>query len=86
MPEFKVTISVMQESHRTTYWVVLTHADRPSDIMPWDDRESRTTPFMSEILEHVCIEAYSWARFLQCDVDNSQVKDLPDYPSSILIL
>jgi hypothetical protein len=86
MPEFNIVISTMKESHRVTYWVVITRNDRDKDCMPWDDRDTRRTPFMSEELEHACIEAYSWARFLQCEVDNSAVKDLPNYPTEILEL
>jgi hypothetical protein len=86
MPEFNITINIMRESRRETFWVVINRTDRPTNCMPWDHKESRMTPFMSETLEHACIEAFTWARFLQCEVDISQVKDRPEYPTEILIL
>ena len=65
-PPFRVKVSVMEDSHQTTYWVCLDRGDRPADAKPWDD--GRITPFRSKIREHAEIEAAKWAEFLGVEV------------------
>lgn len=61
---FKVSIDVMTESHRTTYWVRLTNLlARPANPVPFEETGT-ISPFMSENLEEAQHEAAVWAQFL----------------------
>lgn len=63
-PPFRVSISKMEESHRTTHWVMLINTKiRPKDADIFDTT-GLITPYYSENLEHAQHEASVWAKFL----------------------
>jgi hypothetical protein len=66
-PPFRVFLSVMKESHQTTYWVTLDRADRPLDAKPWDTG-GRISPFYSANKFDAEQEAKVWAQFLGVEV------------------
>lgn len=63
---FSVSVSKMEESHRTTWWVVLRNLSIPHDYFGTTRSEAPgyITPFMSENEEHARHEAKVWAAFL----------------------
>jgi len=68
---FKVEISKMNESHRVTWWVILTNTDvRPADAN-FMDSTGQQTPFYSEEKWQAEQEAQEWADFLGVKIEGA---------------
>lgn len=74
-PRYRVRIEHMKESHRETWWVVITDRDRPVGAKPWDG--GRLEVYMSEKLPHVQATAEEWAEFFGTQVEADPVEVPP---------
>lgn len=74
-PKFKVFISKMIESHRTTYWVTIHNLDIYNKAPFNSSQEGCITPYMSESLSNARYEAKTWAGFLGVEVEIEDYKE-----------
>jgi ribosomal protein S16 len=61
--EFDVSVVKMTESHRITWWVVITNSDRPEDAGMMDN-VGKLTPFYSTDSKQAIVTAANYALFL----------------------
>jgi len=64
--KYIVRVNQMTESHRLTYWVVITNPTRKVTDNVFNNK-GKITPFYSENVEHANIEATQWAEFLEVE-------------------